>query len=258
MQRGTNLEVIMGDARLSMARERANVGIFPRFATDNRLGIAEGDSPNPTLEPSTIGKIAVTDSETGKTIEMSPRERYYKVIVVDAFSSDAIPVHLCTLEAIDLYLHKMAPDGVLCMHTSNRHMNLILPIAKIVDSLNEKYKDPQYKDDPLYKLPILCKVGKDFPLEPKNARDRGDRSRFMGLFSSEYVMIYHDVKYLKPPDDYASKYSIYEKDEDGKNARSNVSWTVPRRMSDSPWTDDYSNIVGVIRWPAIFGRTVDD
>ena len=42
----------------------------------------------------------------------SNREHYYKVIVVDAFSSDAIPIHLITREAIELYFSKLAPDGV--------------------------------------------------------------------------------------------------------------------------------------------------
>ncbi len=48
----------------------------------------------------------------------------YGVIVADAFSSDAIPVHLLTREAIDLYFSKLQSDGVLAMHISNRHLEL--------------------------------------------------------------------------------------------------------------------------------------
>lgn len=48
----------------------------------------------------------------------------YDMLFLDAFSSDAIPVHLLTLEAIRSYLDKMAADGVLLFHISNRHMNL--------------------------------------------------------------------------------------------------------------------------------------
>ncbi|WP_336813422.1 hypothetical protein [Bosea sp. MMO-172] len=46
------------------------------------------------------------------------------LIVIDAFSSDAIPVHLLTKEAIGLYLSRLAPGGALLFHISNRHMDL--------------------------------------------------------------------------------------------------------------------------------------
>jgi hypothetical protein len=51
-------------------------------------------------------------------------DKGYGVIVTDAFSSDAIPVHLMTREAIDLYFQKLQSDGVLAMHISNRHLDL--------------------------------------------------------------------------------------------------------------------------------------
>ncbi len=48
----------------------------------------------------------------------------YDMMFLDAFSSDAIPVHLLTLEAIRLYFEKLSGDGVVLFHISNRHMNL--------------------------------------------------------------------------------------------------------------------------------------
>ena len=48
----------------------------------------------------------------------------YDLLVLDAFSSDAIPVHLLTREAIALYLRKLKPGGVVMIHTTNRHLNL--------------------------------------------------------------------------------------------------------------------------------------
>ena len=48
----------------------------------------------------------------------------YDLIVLDAFSSDAIPVHLLTREALALYLRKLAPDGVVAVHISNRYLDL--------------------------------------------------------------------------------------------------------------------------------------
>jgi hypothetical protein len=48
----------------------------------------------------------------------------YGVIVGDAFSSDAIPIHLITREALDLYFSKLQSNGVVALHISNRHLEL--------------------------------------------------------------------------------------------------------------------------------------
>lgn len=48
----------------------------------------------------------------------------FDFLLIDAFASDAVPVHLMTMEAIALYLNKLAPNGILALHVSNRHMDL--------------------------------------------------------------------------------------------------------------------------------------
>lgn len=48
----------------------------------------------------------------------------FDYLVIDAFSSDAIPVHLLTREALLLYFEKLRPDGLLALHISNRHLEL--------------------------------------------------------------------------------------------------------------------------------------
>ena len=55
----------------------------------------------------------------------------FGLIVLDAFSSDSIPVHLLTKEAIEMYLSKLAPGGILAFHISNRYLDLepILGVA---------------------------------------------------------------------------------------------------------------------------------
>jgi hypothetical protein len=55
----------------------------------------------------------------------------YGLLVIDAFSSDAIPVHLATREAIELYFDRLGPGGVLVFHISNRHMNLEPVLARL-------------------------------------------------------------------------------------------------------------------------------
>ena len=59
----------------------------------------------------------------------------YDLIVLDAFSSDTIPVHLLTREAVAGYLSKLSPHGVLLLHISNRHLDLTPVVAKVAQSL---------------------------------------------------------------------------------------------------------------------------
>jgi len=59
----------------------------------------------------------------------------YDVIVVDAFSSDAIPAHLLTREAIALYLSKLSEDGIVVLHLSNRHLALVSEAARVARDL---------------------------------------------------------------------------------------------------------------------------
>jgi SAM-dependent methyltransferase len=63
------------------------------------------------------------------------RDGQYDLIVVDAFSSDAIPVHLITREALDLYRQKLAPGGIVAFHTSNRYLKLEPVVANTAHDL---------------------------------------------------------------------------------------------------------------------------
>jgi spermidine synthase len=51
-------------------------------------------------------------------------DRSFGLIVLDAFNSDAIPIHLLTIEAIELYLSKLGGNGLLAFHISNRSVDL--------------------------------------------------------------------------------------------------------------------------------------
>ena len=62
------------------------------------------------------------------------RPQEYGFIILDAFSSDAIPIHLMTTEAIGLYLSRLAPGGVLAFHISNRHLALAPVLARVAIS----------------------------------------------------------------------------------------------------------------------------
>ncbi len=55
----------------------------------------------------------------------------FDVLAVDAFSSDAIPVHLITKEALEVYLKHVKPDGIVAFHVSNRFLDLIPVVARL-------------------------------------------------------------------------------------------------------------------------------
>jgi hypothetical protein len=62
-------------------------------------------------------------------LELAKSSETYDLIVLDAFSSDAIPVHLLTKEAIAMYLRHLNPEGILAFHISNRYLEL-LPVLE--------------------------------------------------------------------------------------------------------------------------------
>ncbi|MBM4068187.1 MAG: MFS transporter [Planctomycetes bacterium] len=175
IKRGSNVEVIMGDARLSMQVETPREGgMFPK------------------------------------------RDNYYRVIELDAFSSDAIPVHLITKEAIEMYFKKLTQDGVLCVHTSNRHVDLVQPVTDIAKELGLAYR-----------------VGKD----SGEGRGEGGGSGYLGHFGSEYVMIARDDKYLPPEGTVESEL----------NGNAYMTWSTPDAPGSRIWTDDYSNLASILR-----------
>ncbi len=187
--RGANLEIIMGDARQSMKNERpADSALYSR----------------PKEKEEFYNKLPIPNDE------FSRRDHYYKVIVVDAFSSDAIPIHLITKEAIELYRSKLAPDGVLCVHTSNRHMDLVAPVSDIAREIG-----------------MVAMVGHDV--------GRKETIPFLGHFGSEYVMLANDEKYLP---------TAQTKELGGNNVQT---WFKPIPPGRALWTDDFSNIVSILR-----------
>ena len=79
-----------------------------------------------TFYPHSDADKAILMGDARLTLENQLKEgpQNYDVLAVDAFSSDAIPVHLLTREAIQLYFRHLKPDGVLALHISNRYLDL--------------------------------------------------------------------------------------------------------------------------------------
>lgn len=129
----------------------------------------------------------------------------HDILVVDAFSSDAIPVHLLTREALRLYLAKLAPDGVLLLHLSNRHL-VLAPVAAALAA--DAGLVARRRDDP----------------STSEETASLERSR------SEWVALARRPETLAFLDDFGD-------------------WTpLDPASGEQLWTDDYSNIIGALRW----------
>jgi len=69
------------------------------------------------------------DARRMLAVEQAAADPLYDVLMIDAYTGDAVPTHLATREAFELYLQRLAPDGILAVHVSNWHIDL-LPLCK--------------------------------------------------------------------------------------------------------------------------------
>jgi hypothetical protein len=75
----------------------------------------------------------ITLGDARLTLAEAP-DASYDAIIVDAFSSDAIPIHLLTREAMAIYRQKLVPEGIVAIHVSNRHLELASVVAGIANA----------------------------------------------------------------------------------------------------------------------------
>jgi len=78
-------------------------------------------------------RIELAMGDARLSLEREPAQGF-DVLVVDAFSSDAIPVHLLTREALEVYLRHMKPAGVIAFHTSNRYVDLLPVVERLAET----------------------------------------------------------------------------------------------------------------------------
>jgi SAM-dependent methyltransferase len=127
----------------------------------------------------------------------------FDLLLLDAFSSDSVPTHLLSREAVGLYLRKLKPNGVLMFHVSNRYLNVEkLVSAVIADAGLVAYARFDDAGD-------LRKLGKSSANHVAAARHPEDL---------EWIEKRPGWNRVTPPTDFQA------------------------------WTDDYSNLVSLIRW----------
>ena len=127
----------------------------------------------------------------------------FDLLLLDAFSSDSVPTHLLSREAVRLYLQKLKPDGILMFHVSNRYLNVEkLASALIADAGLVAYS---------------------------RFDDAGDL-RKLGKSSANHVV--------------AARHA-----EDLHAIEKRPGWNRVVPPADlQAWTDDYSNLLSLIRW----------
>ncbi len=105
----------------------------------------------------------------------------YGIILLDAFSSDAIPLHLITREALQLYLSKLAPGGLLAFHISNRSMDL-------ENILGDLAADAQ----------LVCHARDEMDVSPGEAAEGKDASHWvvMGRRKEDLGKLVRDSRWL--------------------------------------------------------------
>jgi hypothetical protein len=93
-----------------------------RVASDTNYFTYLKDTPAKTRMVLGDGRLSLAQAPDG----------FYDIIVVDAFTSDAIPTHLLTREALGVYRSKLSPSGVIAWHLSNRYLDLEPVLARLV------------------------------------------------------------------------------------------------------------------------------
>jgi hypothetical protein len=129
----------------------------------------------------------------------------YDLIVLDAFSSDSIPMHLLTRQALKLYVSKLGDGGLLALHISNRHLNLKPVVAALAADAG-----------------LVCYI-----------RDQGSLTRSeseRGVLPSTWAV-------------------VARRESDLEDIARDRRWRRARNTAHAPvWTDDFSNILDVVRW----------
>jgi SAM-dependent methyltransferase len=97
--------------------------------------------------------------------------QHFNVIVIDAFSGDAIPVHLLTREALALYRRHLQPDGIVAFHVSNRYIDL---------------------------EPVIAGIAHDAGLSAVSVHSHGDEQN--GLYYADWILVSSNQSFLAQPE----------------------------------------------------------
>lgn len=138
------------------------------------------------------------------TMEAQPSQQF-DLLAIDAFTSDAIPVHLLTREAFVLYFRQLKPNGILAVHVSNRYLDLVPVVARNARDLGKSALDVDDDDEE-----------EDYLFSSDWVLVSADPSIFQDqIFKSSSVKPAHLRAGLRPwTDDYSNLFQILKNRED--------------------------------------------
>lgn len=144
------------------------------------------------------GKLDVAMGDARLSLEREQPENF-DVLAVDAFSSDAIPVHLLTREAMDLYFRHLRPDGILAVHISNRHLDLqpVLEGEARATGRRARVVDTEDDDDAgvfAATWVLLTAPPNDFDNEIRANSNPVSRTRRVRLWTDDYSNLFQILK----------------------------------------------------------------
>jgi hypothetical protein len=122
----------------------------------------------------------------------------FDILLVDAFSSDSVPAHLLTVEAMRGYLDHIKPDGVIIMHLSNRHLELMSPVVGVAaaaggSALRQNYQPRGTSDllvDPPESAVIVARNPSALALFRGDARWTPPQSNGVRVWTDDYTNVF--------------------------------------------------------------------
>jgi len=163
---------------------------------------------NPLVPPITKGqfyfvpycpaKLEIAMGDARLSLEREAPENF-DLLVVDAFSSDAIPVHLLTAEAMALFFRHLRADGVLAVHISNRYLDLQPVVEGEAAVLGKLTRTIDTEDDPavdVFSSTWVLVYGPESSFNPPeffNSADIKSR-RKVRLWTDDYSNLFQIVK----------------------------------------------------------------
>ncbi|MEM1166570.1 MAG: fused MFS/spermidine synthase [Planctomycetota bacterium] len=144
----------------------------------------------------------------------------YDLLILDAFSSDAIPVHLLTVEAIELYERALAPRGLMLFNISNRHVDMAPILAASAEHLGLHARHTMHTAE----FEKAARVARGLPAEIDL-----DPDTTVLAARSTWVLLARDESVLDL-------------------ATVGFEWRTPSANGARAWTDDYSNLLGALKW----------
>jgi hypothetical protein len=184
-----------------------------------------------------------------RTRQGLPEKDKFALLVIDAFSSDAIPIHLLTRQALDVYLDNLADDGLLAFHISNRYLDL----EPVLGNLAEKTGLVGFIEKDYENRHVPGKAASNWVIMARH------RANLDQLVHEERWRQWQSEHGWEAGEEAMGMLSAFPDPAGKAHAQAAVCLTLfkslqaPwRRLKTRPdvgvWTDDYSNLLRVFDW----------